>query len=307
MEESHRIDLDKTNSLLIEALFRLMPKPGSFDTGIKGLWTTRRDAPSLPMRFFYDSLIIVVVQGKKHSFIGTEELVYSPKKCVFLGVDLPGEGRITEASPEKPYMALIFQLDASILSELLGRIPPGQIETSSRAEPCSKKGMAVVDVDPDVLDAFLRLAESVKSPAEQAVLAPMIIREIHYRLLMGPLGSQLKKIHTIGSQSNQVVQALHWLRDNYNKPFTIDDLAKRVNMAPSTFRRCFYQLTTISPLQYQKRLRLYEAQHLMLTEGVDANHAGYSVGYESITQFNREYKRLFGEPPKKNVKSLLTS
>jgi transcriptional regulator GlxA family with amidase domain len=164
----------------------------------------------------------------------------------------------------------------------------------------------VVDVDPDVLDAFLRLAESFKSPTAQTVLAPMIIREIHYRLLMGPLGSQLRKIHTIGSQSHQIVQALHWLRDNYNKPFTIDDLSKRVNMAPSTFRRCFYQLTTISPLQYQKRLRLYEAQHLMLKEGMDANNAGYSVGYESITQFNREYKRMFGEPPKKNIKHLLT-
>lgn len=305
MKENDRID--KTNSRLIKTLLRQMPEQGCFDTGIKGFWTVRWNTPGHPMYGFYNSIITVTVQGKKHCLIGNEEIIYSPKKCVFIGVDLPCEGRIIEASPEKPCIYVVVQLDVSILRELLDVIPPDQWEGSSRGESCLQKRMTAVDVVPDVLDAFLRLTELLKSPADQAVLAPMIIREIHYRLLIGPLGSQLKKIHMGGSRSNQIVQVLLWLKNNYDKPFSINDLAKLANMAPSTFRRYFYQLTTMSPLQYQKRLRLYKAQHLMLTEGMDANNAGYAVGYESIPQFNREYKRLFDETPKKNIKKLLTS
>jgi AraC-like DNA-binding protein len=250
-----------------------------------------------------------VAQGKKHSFVGTEEVIYSPKKCVFIGVDLPSEGRIIEASPEKPFLAIVLELSASIFSELLAGIP-----SSETAELCDKlpprQGMAVVDAELHVLDAFLRLTEllkpQVKSPADRAVLSPLIIREIHYRLLQGPLGNHLRMIHTQGSQSYQIAQVIFWLKNNYAKPLHVNDLAKMADMAPSTFRRHFLRLTTLSPLQYQKRLRLHESQHLMLTEGMDAAHAAYSVGYESITQFTREYKRMFGEPPGRNVKRLLT-
>jgi AraC-like DNA-binding protein len=309
MDKNHRINLDKTNKLLIEALTRLMPEPGRFETGIKGFGIGRRNGPGGISRCFYSPIIALMVQGKKHSFVGTEEVIYSPKKCVFIGVDLPTEGRIIEASPKKPCLSIILELDAAIFSELLAAIPSSETaELYDKTSP--RQGMAVVDVDPYVLDAFLRLTEllnpQVKSPAERAVLGPMIIREIHYRLLQGPLGDQLRMIHTKGSRSYQIDQAILWLKKNYKKPLPINKLAKMVDMAPSTFRRHFLQLTTISPLQYQKRLRLLESQHLMLTEGMDITGAAYSVGYESITQFNREYKRMFGEPPGKNVKRLLT-
>jgi AraC-like DNA-binding protein len=309
MDENNRINLDKTNTLLIKALTQLMPEPGDFETGIKGFWITRRDEPTGISRCFYSPIIALMVQGKKHSFVGTEEVVYSSKKCVFIGVDLPSEGRIIEASPEKPCMAIILELDTSIFSELLAVIPSSETE-GPYDQTSPRQGLAVVDVDPYVLDAVLRLTELLKpqanSLAEQAVLGPLIIRELHYRLLQGPLGSQLRMIHTQGSRSYQIAKAIRCLKTNYKKPLHVNELARLVDMAPSTFRRHFLQLTTMSPLQYQKRLRLYEAQHLMLTEGMNITHAAYSVGYESITQFNREYKRMFGEPPGQNVKRLLT-
>jgi AraC-like DNA-binding protein len=306
MDDSSRISPDKINALLIAALTRLMPEPGWFETGIKGVRMARRNEPSGISRCFYSPIAVLMVQGRKHSFVGTEEVVYSPGKCVFIGVDLPSEGRIIEASPEKPCLALSLELDTSIFSELLAQIPPANTE-GLYDKDSPRQGMAVIDADPYVLDAFLRLTELLRSQAEQTVLGPLIIRELHYRLLQGPLGNHLRMLHTQGSQSYQIAQAILWLKKNYRKPLHVNELAKMAGMAPSTFRRRFLQLTTMSPLQYQKRLRLHESQRLMLTEGMNIANAAYSVGYESITQFNREYKRMFGEPPGKNVKRLLTT
>jgi transcriptional regulator GlxA family with amidase domain len=165
--------------------------------------------------------------------------------------------------------------------------------------------MVVGDADPAVLDALLRFTDLLEQPAQQAVLAPLLIREIHYRLLLGPLGNQLRMIHTQGSQSNQIAQVITWLKSNYKKPLNVTELAKQVNMAPSTFHRHFRELTTLSPLQYQKQLRLSEAQRLMLVDRRDVGSAGYAVGYESLTQFNREYKRMFGAPPRQDVQRIL--
>jgi AraC-like DNA-binding protein len=306
MKGNSRIDLDRTNKLLIETLERLMPEPGDFETGIKGFRIMRWNKPGELRRCFYSPIIALMVQGKKHSFVGTEEVVYSVKKCVFIGVDLPSEGRIIEAAPEKPCLALILQLDTSIFSELLAEISSSETD-DLYDKPSTGQGMAVVDVDPYVLDAFLRLTELLKSPVEQSVLAPLIIREIHYRLLQGPLGNRLRMIHTRNSQNYQIGQAILWLKNNYKKPLQVNELARMVNMASSTFRRYFLQLTTMSPLQYQKRLRLYESQHLMLSKDMNVSKAAYSVGYESVTQCHREYKRLFGEPPGQNVKRVLSS
>jgi transcriptional regulator GlxA family with amidase domain len=164
--------------------------------------------------------------------------------------------------------------------------------------------MAVVEVDPDVLDAFLRLVELLDRPEQIPVLAPMIIREIHYRLLIGPQGERLRMINTLGTQSNQIARSITWLKENYREPLQVDELARKVNMATSTFHRHFRQVTTLSPLQFQKRMRLFEAQRRMLVENEDASIAALAVGYESPTQFNREYKRQFGEPPHRNVNQI---
>jgi transcriptional regulator GlxA family with amidase domain len=191
-----------------------------------------------------------------------------------------------------------MSLNKHLIAQLATEIPPVQDFDNVH------KGFAVAEVDHGFLDAFLRLTELLDSPEQAPVLAPMIVREIHSRLLMSPQGGFLRRLTAAGTQSNLIAKTICWLRENYRETVQVEDLAGMVNMAPSTFHRHFRQVTTISPVQFQKRLRLYEAQRLMLTDEVDANNAALSVGYESVSQFNREYKRLFGDPPHRNVKRL---
>jgi len=211
-------------------------------------------------------------------------------------VDMPSSSFITAASPERPFLAVSLLLDKVLITRLAAETPlPSSLGKDSH------KGISVASVDPDVLDAFLRLVELLGKPEQIPVLAPLIIREIHYRLLIGPQGGHLRRLNTFGTQSNQIAQAITWLRENFKKPLLVDELAQKVHMATSTFHRHFKEVTTLSPLQFHKRLRLFEAQRLMLAENENASTAGLAVGYESPTQFNREYKRLFGEPPHRDV------
>jgi AraC-like DNA-binding protein len=304
MAAAKHINPEATGGFLKEILFSLMPEAGGFDTGIRGLRMARWDRPTEVQRCFYIPMIIVIVQGNKQVYIGSQEFTYGENQCMITGLELPIAGRITRASPNKPSMTIFLELDQSVIVDLLAEIPPSKKE--AKIENAVHRGMTVTDTDPSVLDAFLRLAELIDDTERQGILAPMIIREIHYRLLTGPLGHQLRMIHTQGSHSNQIARAIAWLKAHYKQQVTIENLAKMVNMAPATFNRYFRQLTTISPLQYQKRLRLYEAQRLMLVENQNAGNAAYLVGYESPTQFNREYKRMFGEPPLENKKRILS-
>ena len=299
MTESNRAGLARTTNLLKEKLLRWMPGTGDYPTAIEGLTIFRRDEANQCENCFYKPLVGVIVQGFKRSIIGSEEYRYGENHCLITGVDVPSVNYITAASPEQPFLAVSLNLDKYLITQLAAEIPP-----SSRLGNGSYKGMAVAEVDPDVLDAFLRLAELLEKPEQIPVLAPMIVREIHYRLLIGPQGQRLRMVNTLGTQSNQIAKTITWLRDNYKEPLQVDELAKKVNMATSTFHRHFREVTTISPLQFQKRLRLYEAQRLMLVENEDAAIVALAVGYESPTQFNREYKRLFGEPPHRHVSRL---
>lgn len=296
MAEDDHTDLARVNGLLKEKLLRWMPETGRYPTAIEGFMTSRRDHPIQLENCIYRPLVAVTLQGFKRSVIGSEEYSYGENHCLVTGVDMPSANYITVASPDKPFLALSLDLDRYLITQLAAEVPP-----SSRITNGSYKGMAVDEVDPDVLDAFLRLAELNEKPERIQILAPMIVREIHYRLLIGPQGERLRMLNTLGTQSNQIAKTITWLRDNYKEPLRIEDLAGKVNMATSTFHRLFRQVTTLSPLQFQKRLRLYEAQRLMLMEDEDAENAGLAVGYESPTQFNREYKRLFGEPPHRHV------
>jgi AraC-like DNA-binding protein len=299
MTESDRVGLARTNSLLKEKLLRRIPEPGRYPTAIEGLMISRRhDAKELE-NCIYKPLVAVVVQGSKRSVIGSEEYRYGENHCLVIGVDIPSANHVIFASPEQPFLAVSLDLDKYLITQLAAEIPP-----SSRPGNDAYKGMAVAEVDPDVLDAFLRLVELLGKPEQITVLAPMIIREIHYRLLIGPQGERLRMVNTLGTQSNQIARTITWLRGSYKEPLQVDALARKVNMATSTFHRHFRQVKTLSPLQFQKRLRLYEAQRLMLVENEDAAIAALAVGYESPTQFNREYKRLFGEPPHRHVGQL---
>jgi AraC-like DNA-binding protein len=296
-EYERHLRLAQTNRLLKEKLLRWMAKTGDYPTAITGLSLHRRDEVDQAENCFYTPVVAVVLQGFKRSVIGSEEYHYGENHCLINGVDIPSVNHITDASPEKPFLVMSLNLDSQLITQLVAEIPRA---FASEYEPF--RGVAVADVDPNVLDAFLRLAELLDNPEQIPVLAPMIIREIHYRLLAGPQGRHLRSLNTIGSQSNRVFRALTWLRQNFKEPFLIEELSKKANMAASTFHRHFRHITTLSPLQYQKRLRLYEAQRLMLVENADATSACLSVGYESPTQFNREYKRLFGAPPHSDIR-----
>lgn len=297
MKNERRSEPEKASSLLKEKLLRWAPAPGVHRTAVEGLRISRRDEPVNCENSFSDPLVAVIVQGFKRSIIGSEEYRYGENQCLVAGVDMPSTSYITSASPERPFLVVSLTLDKALITRLAAETAlPGGPDKGCR------KGISVADVDPDVLDAFLRLVELLERPEQIPVLAPLITREIHYRLLAGPQGGHLRRLNTHGTQGNQIAKAITWLRANFKEPLQVDRLAGFVNMATSTFHRHFKEVTSLSPLQFHKRLRLYEAQRLMLAESENATSAALAVGYESSTQFNREYKRLFGEPPKRDMR-----
>jgi AraC-like DNA-binding protein len=296
MNDAGRSELARINSRLKEKMLRWLPEPELLSTAVDGLRLSRRDEPDRIENCFSEPGVGVIVQGFKRSVIGSQEFCYGANQCMVAGVDMPSSFAVVGASPEEPFLAVALVLDKVLITRLAAETPlaPGPGKGSC-------KGISVVDVDPGVLDAFLRLVELLDKPGQIPVLAPMIVREIHYRLLVGPQGGHLRRLNTLGTQSNQIAQAINWLRQNYREPLQVDELARRVHMATSTFHRHFKEVTTLSPLQFHKRLRLYEAQRLMLAESENATGAALAVGYESPTQFNREYKRLFGDSPHRDV------
>lgn len=297
MARTGLIGRQKSNNLLKEMIIKRTPGPGDYPTAIAGLCLHRRDEVNHCDNCFHKPLVSLGVQGAKRAIVGSEEYSYNANQCLINCVDMPSTNIITQASKQKPFLVVSLEIDKHQIGLLAANIPP-------RAENKIYKGVAVASVDAEILDAFLRLVELLDKPEQITIMAPLIIREIYYRLLIGPMGEDLRSINTLGSQSNQVSQAISWLKDNYKQPFNVDELAGKVHMATSTFHRHFRQITSLSPLQFQKRLRLFEAQRLMLVENRDATNAGYEVGYESAAQFNREYKRMFGEPPHKSINAM---
>ncbi|WP_418765792.1 AraC family transcriptional regulator N-terminal domain-containing protein [Mailhella sp.] len=291
---------ERINERLKAMVLRHMPEPGCRQTDIPGLSLSRRLARDVLENSLYHPCIGVMLQGRKKAVIGAEEYIYGEGQCLVVGVDVPSSFYVVEGTEDAPFLCLSLEVDKFLLARLAAEVPP--VDASS-GEGCMR-GVSVEAVDVSVLDAFLRLVELLDKPEQIPVLAPMITREIYYRMLIGPQGEFLRRFHTLGSQSMQIAQAVTWLRDNYRSPLQVEELARRVNMATSTFHRHFKEVTSLSPLQFHKRLRLFEAQRLMLAERVDAASAGLAVGYESPTQFNREYKRLFGEPPHRNITRL---
>lgn len=296
MAENSRIDFEKSRATLKEILLQRLPEPGDSPTRINGLVLHRYNSGDTPKPRFYDPVVIVVAQGKKWVRIGLEDIPYGEHTCFIAGVNMPVSSCVMEASEETPYLSMSLDLDKSLIATLASKIPP-----SAKYSTPFSAGAAVQEVGPELLDAFLRLLELAIKPEQSSILSDLVYQEIHYRLLTSPFGNQLRTLNTLGSQSNQIAQAISWLQENYDKPLHVEELAARLNMAPSTFHKHFKEITTVSPLQFQKQLRLNEAQRLMLSADYDVTQAAFAVGYESSTQFNREYKRLFGESPRKDV------
>lgn len=273
---------------------------GNFSSSIKGLRLAKRTEPTEFLKCFYNPTCILVLQGQKHMIYGEENLIYGAGQYVISCTDIPVSSRVAKASKNEPFVVLILELEADLISQLI-------LETKPKLNfENENKSIAIANTDEDLLDAFYRLTLLLDKPqSEQDILSPMIIKEIYYRLLTGPLGNQLQLINTKGTRSNQIVQAIQILKDRYTDKLNMDEIAECVNMAPSSFYRNFKKVTKVSPLQYQKQLRLNEAQRLMLSQNYDAATACYEVGYESPTQFNREYKKMFGNPPKSDIKKLV--
>ena len=268
----------------------------------QALLLSRRDAPTQPTSYMYEPSICLIAQGAKRVLLGDDTYVLDVHHFLITSVDLPTVVQIIKASQEKPYLGLILKLDRREISQLMvdSNLPPQRAQQSSR-------GMALGEVTLPLLTAFQRLIDLLAEPKDIPILAPIIQREIVYRLLVGDQGARLRQMASAGSQSQQIARAIDWLKSNFTQSLRIEDLATQVNMSTSTFHHHFRALTAMSPLQYQKWLRLNEARRLMLIERLDAATAAFQVGYESPSQFSREYSRLYGAPPLRNITNLRRS
>ncbi len=268
-------------------------------TAISGLSLFRRIEPTEPTTGMYEPSICLIAQGAKRVSLGDETLVYDPDHYLITSVHLPTMVQIIEASAEKPYLGLRLTFDLREVSQLMAdsQLPPPKTQQSSR-------GMATGKVTTSLVNAFVRLIDLLESEQDIPILAPVIQREIIYRLLVGDQGARLRQIAVVGSQSQQIAQAIEWLKGNFTEHLRIEELAAKANMSTSTFHHHFRSMTALSPLQYLKQLRLQEARNLMLSHRLDAATAAFQVGYESPSQFSREYSRMFGAPPLRDISSL---
>jgi len=276
---------------------------GSFhfqqETSIPGLAFFRHNEPTPPERGTYEPSICLVAQGAKQVQLGDEEYIYDANNYLITSVHLPTTYRVIKATDHEPYLGLLLKIDLRELSQLLvdSNMP---LPRTKKTECC----MATGEVTLPLLIAFQRLISLLDAPEDIPILAPLYQREILYRLLTGEQGQQLSQIAAVGSQSNQIAKAIEWLQKNYDQPLRVDTLANQIHMSSSSFHSHFRAMTSLSPLQYQKQLRLQEARRLMIAENLDATRAAFQVGYESSSQFNREYSRLFGAPPLRDVAKL---
>ncbi|EGR3262751.1 AraC family transcriptional regulator [Vibrio parahaemolyticus] len=270
-----------------------------YDTPISGLRFSRWTTPTPPTSYTHNPSICLIAQGRKRVLLGEESFIYDANHFLISSVDLPIIANIIEACEEQPYLGLIMELDLTEISQLI--VDSGLAFTQSKE---AQKGIAVGELSESLLDAFVRLAELLDEGQNIKILAPIIKREIFYRLLMSEQGTRLHQIVTAGSHSHQIAKAIDWLKNNFVKPLSVGDLASYTGMSKSSFYTHFRSMTSMTPLQFQKKLRLSEARRLMLTENLDAMAATFKVGYESPSQFSREYSRLFGAPPSKDIKLL---
>lgn len=286
----------EANAALRNILLRHLDVPDVRPSAIDGLYLVRREDSSSSDRCFERPLASLILQGSKRSILGTQEYYFKENQCLVSGVDIPCVSSFLDASARHPFLAIFFSLDQQILTDLLLDMPP-----DSTPPPPEEGSLSIAEADPDFMEALLRLARLLDKPDQIAVLAPMILRELHYLLLTGPQGHVLKHLYAHGSRNSQIIRAIALLRNGLGAPLRMEELATQVGMSLSSLNRHFRRLTGFSPLQYRKQLRLYEARRKMLMENERAATAAFAVGYESVTQFNREYKRMFGEPPHRDI------
>lgn len=268
---------------------------------LPGLMVYRADALHGSISGIYAPCVAVLVQGRKRVTLGSDTLVYDSTRYLLASLDLPTVTTVLEASHAQPYLAVVLKLDLRELATLmLGDTLPATLP-SRELEAQDHRAMGTSVLTLPLLQAFDRLLDIAQQPEHAAALAPLVQREIYYWLLVGELGGRLRHIAAVGSQGHQIARTIDWLRHHYAEPLRVEDLAREVSLSVSTFHRQFKALTAMSPLQYQKQIRLNEARRLMLVYSLDAATAAYRVGYESPSQFSREYSRQFGDSPVRDI------
>jgi AraC-like DNA-binding protein len=276
-----------------------MPGPGMASTAVRSLSLIRADQPTERVPAVYEASLCLIAQGSKRVSLGDTTLVYDPSHYLLVSVDLPLVGHVTDASPDAPYLCCKIDLDPAMLADLV------LAEGSAGGE--ARPVLATSPADPGLIDAACRLIRLLDQPAAIPALAPLIEREILYRLLTGPEGATLRHLAAGDSRLAQVSRAIRQIRSRYRETIRISEVARAAGMSASSLHAHFRAVTQMTPLDFQKQLRLQEARRLMLAEGASASHAGFTVGYDSPSQFSREYHRLFGAPPRRDIAQLQQS
>ncbi|MBE1444356.1 AraC family transcriptional regulator [Paenibacillus sp. OAS669] len=297
MDESLRKELALQQLALL--IRRHAPSSGIHRTSVPSLSLMHATQLSEPLESIYKPSICVVAQGAKTASLADETYRYDPSTYLVTSVELPIIGRIIEASPEVPYLSLKLSFDADVILDIVKETNRPAIVPAE-----ASRGITVNQTSTALLDAIVRLMQLLNDPEDVTILAPLIIREIVYRVLQGEQGDLLRQFAIIGSHSHSIAQAIQLINREYDRPLLVEQLAKSVNMSTSAFHKHFKLVTAMSPLQYQKTVRLQEARRLMLTETLQASDAAFRVGYESPSQFSREYARMYGRPPMLDVQEL---
>lgn len=294
------IDVAAQLSELCELLLACAPGDGIHGTSVAGVHAIRVSRPGEELAHtLHHPALCVIAQGAKRVLLRDESYAYDPRSVMVYSVDLPISARVTQASRERPYLCFRLDIDPLLVADVLLQVPPNR-----KAQPGTSRGVYLTPATPELLDTVVRLMRLVRTPDEAPMLAPLATREILYRLLKSPDGERLAGIARADTHASRVARAIAWLKDNHAEPLRVEELARRVHMSPSSFHHHFRGVTAMSPLQYQKQLRLQAARRLMLAEGADAGTAAHRVGYESPSQFSREYARAFGAPPARDIQRL---
>ncbi|CAN5774664.1 AraC family transcriptional regulator [soil metagenome] len=283
-------------SALAALIERHAPQDGSFDTALPRIGLVRSSSTTEPLHTLYEPSCCIAAQGRKRATVGGVAYVYEPAQYLVVGVDLPVIGAVVEASPGAPYLCLRIEIDRRLVAEMLEDRPP-------LAEP-NTAAIGLSDATPQLIDAAVRLLRLLDEPADRAVLGPLFERELMHRLLSGSQAGTLHRIAHGASRLNRVRKAVAYLREHYAEPVGIDQLAAEADMAVSTFHAHFQAATTMSPLQFRTMLRMQEARRLMIADDLGAAEAGFRVGYESPSQFSRDYLRTFRASPRTDVRRM---
>jgi len=270
-----------------------------FPTAINGLTILRSNQEKRPAHLIFKPALCVVVQGAKWSTFGDKRFDYRAGQALVVSVEMPAFSRVVEASPDEPYLGVIIEFDLAVMRDVME-----ELDTPPKGNRDAGSGVFVTDFDDALADCVLRMVLLLSKPHAIPVIYPSIMREICYWLLIGPHGGEVARIALANSHAQRIISAIHTLRDRFAEPLRVEELALVAQMSASTFHRQFKVLTSMTPVQYQKQLRLLKARDLMAAGVANAETAAFQVGYESPSQFSREYSRMFGTSPRRDVVSL---